>query len=101
MKINPYWFKAFLKGFDENEFPLWMERLTFAGIEIDGVENGIWDVSLTPNRGDCLSIFGLARELASLVPNLELISPAFPTFVPVHSMHINIKIKPQKIALSI
>jgi len=46
------------------------EQLTMAGLEIDGLEktaqDTIIEVDLTPNRGDCLSILGIAREVATL-----------------------------------
>lgn len=46
------------------------EILTMAGLEVDSVgeEDGdtIFDIDLTPNRGDCLSVIGVARELGSL-----------------------------------
>jgi len=35
-------------------------------IEIIGDDNNIIDISLTPNRGDCLSIYGIAREVAAI-----------------------------------
>ena len=31
-----------------------------------GVEDTVLDVSVTPNRGDCLSVLGIAREVAAL-----------------------------------
>jgi len=31
-----------------------------------GIEDTVLDISITPNRGDCLSILGLAREIAAL-----------------------------------
>ncbi|HRE32615.1 MAG TPA: phenylalanine--tRNA ligase subunit beta, partial [Candidatus Berkiella sp.] len=46
------------------------EQLTMAGLEVDSVEKTTKDtlieVDLTPNRGDCLSILGIAREVAAL-----------------------------------
>lgn len=30
-----------------------------------GLPDNVWDVSITPNRGDCFSILGLARELSA------------------------------------
>jgi phenylalanyl-tRNA synthetase beta chain len=33
--------------------------------EILGYEGGIFDVSITPNRGDCFSVKGIARDLAA------------------------------------
>ncbi|MEQ8200223.1 MAG: phenylalanine--tRNA ligase subunit beta [Syntrophomonadaceae bacterium] len=54
-------------------------RLTMAGIAIEGVEqvgeDTILGLDLTPNRGDCLGIINLAREVAALNGN-ELSWPA-------------------------
>ncbi|HWP95725.1 MAG TPA: phenylalanine--tRNA ligase subunit beta [Syntrophomonadaceae bacterium] len=45
-------------------------RLTMAGIAIEGIEkvddDAILELDLTPNRGDCLGILNLAREVAAL-----------------------------------
>ena len=42
-------------------------QLTQLGLEVESVEAGhIIDVAVPPNRGDCLSIIGIARELAVL-----------------------------------
>lgn len=45
-------------------------RLTMAGIAIEGVEqvgdDTVLALDLTPNRGDCLGIINLAREVAAL-----------------------------------
>jgi phenylalanyl-tRNA synthetase beta chain len=50
--------------------------LTMAGLEVEavvplaGLENGVEDwqleISVTPNRGDCLGILGIAREVVAL-----------------------------------
>jgi phenylalanyl-tRNA synthetase beta chain len=44
--------------------------LTMAGIAIEGVENiagdSLLELDLTPNRGDCLGMINLAREVAAL-----------------------------------
>jgi phenylalanyl-tRNA synthetase beta chain len=46
------------------------ERLTMAGLEVAGVAKAgadiVLDVEVTPNRADCLSILGIAREVAAL-----------------------------------
>lgn len=46
------------------------QQFTMAGLEIDSVEEvageTLIEVDLTPNRGDCLSVYGLAREAAVL-----------------------------------
>ena len=62
------WLKDYidLSGFTANELA---ERLSMGGIEVDEVSEkngGVLDISPTPNRGDCLSLVGVARELAAL-----------------------------------
>ncbi len=46
------------------------ERLTMAGLEVTGIErvNGepVLDIEVTPNRADCLSIIGIAREVVAI-----------------------------------
>lgn len=45
------------------------EVLTVIGHEVEGIEkfvdDVVFEVNVTPNRPDCLSIFGIARELSS------------------------------------
>lgn len=47
--------------------------LTMAGIAVEGVEESdgdeILELDLTPNRGDCLGMINLAREVAALTGN--------------------------------
>lgn len=48
------------------------ERLTMSGLEIEEImpvehsSDHVIDVSITPNRGDCLSIRGIAHEISAL-----------------------------------
>ena len=58
-------------------------QLTMAGLEVDGYEDvaseitgndSIIKLDITPNRGDCFSILGVAREL-SVINNLKLSLP--------------------------
>lgn len=46
------------------------EQLTQAGLEVEAclsvADDVVFDISLTPNRGDCLSTLGVAREVAAL-----------------------------------
>lgn len=47
------------------------DKLTMAGLEIGKVEAGEWgevlDADITSNRGDCLCMLGLAREISALL----------------------------------
>jgi phenylalanyl-tRNA synthetase beta chain len=47
------------------------DLLTFAGLEVEGLTDGldgkVLELALTPNRGDCLSINGLVREINALL----------------------------------
>ena len=42
------------------------QTLTLAGLEVDDHDGQALELELTPNRGDCLSIRGLAREVSAL-----------------------------------
>ena len=61
-------------------------QLTMAGIEVDSYENiksritgndSIIKLDITPNRGDCFSVLGVARELAA-INNVKLKVPKIP-----------------------
>ena len=45
-------------------------RVTMGGLEVEGIEDSavgpVLDVYITPNRGDCLSMLGVAREVSAL-----------------------------------
>ncbi|NNE97991.1 MAG: phenylalanine--tRNA ligase subunit beta, partial [Pyrinomonadaceae bacterium] len=45
------------------------EKLTLVGLELDGMhqthDDHIFDIEVTSNRGDCLSHFGVAREISA------------------------------------
>ena len=53
------------------------QLLTMAGLEVDDQREQVLDLDLTPNRGDCLSIRGLAREVSALT-GAELQEPSEP-----------------------
>src|SRR5215831_7173385 len=44
-------------------------KLTMAGLEVEETAESalgaVLDIKVTPNRGDCLSVVGVARELAA------------------------------------
>ncbi|PIR17151.1 MAG: phenylalanine--tRNA ligase subunit beta [Deltaproteobacteria bacterium CG11_big_fil_rev_8_21_14_0_20_49_13] len=45
-------------------------RLTMGGFEVEGVasvgDDTVFELNITPNRGDCLSLIGVAREVAAI-----------------------------------
>ena len=47
-----------------------------------GLDNQILDISITPNRGDCFSVRGIAREI-SVINDLPMLPPEIPTNVAV------------------
>ncbi len=65
--------------------PTFVEKLTHAGIEVESFEPIDKDTrihfKITPNRGDCLSVRGLAREVGVL-SKMKVNEPAIPA-VPV------------------
>jgi len=74
MKFTFNWLEEFVsfQALPENL----AELLTMAGLEVESVtslhepetkrEDWLFEVGVTPNRGDCLSIAGLAREVSAL-----------------------------------
>lgn len=72
MKININWLKEFV-DFKEgaNEIAKILSNL---GLEAEIVDEQTLNVEVTANRGDCLSIFGLAREISAKL-DLPLNSP--------------------------
>ena len=67
MRVSLDWIKEFvdLKASAQEV----ADRLTMAGLEIEGMEkvgdDVVMEVNVTPNRPDCLSILGVAREAAA------------------------------------
>ena len=67
MRVSLDWIKEFV----EVKAPARevADRLTMAGLEIEGIEmigdDSVFEVNVTPNRPDCLSILGIAREVAA------------------------------------
>lgn len=67
MKVTVEWIKDFVQT--EASAEEIGETLTMLGVELEGIEDSplgpVLDFKVTPNRGDCLSVIGLARELAT------------------------------------
>jgi phenylalanyl-tRNA synthetase beta chain len=68
MRVSLDWIKDFVDVTASAEDVA--HRLTMAGLEIEGMEmmgeDVVMEVNVTPNRPDCLNVFGLAREVAAL-----------------------------------
>ena len=68
MKLSLHWLKDYVPlKISADDL---VTRLTMAGMEIEHVEqlkdDVVLDIEITPNRADCLSLFGLAREVAAV-----------------------------------
>jgi len=68
MKLPLSWIREFVEV--KTDFRNIAYDLTMLGFEVEGYEpwgddDTILDISITPNRGDCLSVIGLARELSA------------------------------------
>jgi phenylalanyl-tRNA synthetase beta chain len=100
MKFTLNWLKEFV-DFDGSADEL-SKLLTMAGLEVESLtalrepdsqrEDWIFEIGVTPNRGDCLGLLGIAREVCAL-------TGAKLRFPPVHaskkdtSLHKRIAIK--------
>src|SRR5436189_44198 len=95
MVIPIDWLKEYV---DVDEAPEELaERLTLAGLEVEEIRRSelgeALEISVTPNRGDCLSVFGVAREVAALTgaplrpPSAELT----PTGAPQPDLSVEIR----------
>ena len=68
MKLSLNWLKDYIDPkLSTDEL---VERLTMAGLEVEAVESvggdTVLEIEITPNRPDCLSILGLAREIGAI-----------------------------------
>ena len=65
MKITRSWLEDYLDISVKTEELC--HELTMAGLEVDEIikidNDDLIDIDLTPNRSDCLSVFGVSREL--------------------------------------
>ncbi|MCS7192391.1 MAG: phenylalanine--tRNA ligase subunit beta, partial [Armatimonadetes bacterium] len=73
MRVPLSWLQEFVNV--ESDVDEIAHTLEMAGLGVESVENfdGDWvfELEITPNRGDWLSVYGVARELAAML-NLPL-----------------------------
>src|SRR3546814_18722861 len=62
---------------------------------VAGLDDPVFDLALTPNRGDCLGVHGLARALADLSRARPQQLPAQPISATVESTHVSRRDFPQ------
>jgi phenylalanyl-tRNA synthetase beta chain len=78
MKVLFSWLKEYIEG--EIELKKLAESLTMAGLEVGAIEDfqgdAVVDLEITPNRADCLSLIGIAREIKAIL-GLKLKKPSF------------------------
>jgi phenylalanyl-tRNA synthetase beta chain len=69
MKLLLSWLQDYVE-FDDSAEAL-ADRLTFSGSEVEAIDEidgeVVLTIEVTPNRPDCLSIIGIAREVSALV----------------------------------
>ncbi len=69
MKVSYNWLKEFV-DFDQSPEEL-AHAITMAGSEVEEIESiegdTVFDIGITPNRPDCLSIRGIAREISTIL----------------------------------
>src|SRR3990167_1587979 len=82
MKLSLNWLNSYFPETKTKDQPDWDEilhKLTMAGIEVESVievsddiaslNDRVIELKITPNRGDCLSVHGILREIAALTDN--------------------------------
>ncbi|WP_353684026.1 phenylalanine--tRNA ligase subunit beta [Thermodesulfovibrio sp. 3907-1M] len=78
MKVLFSWLKDYIEG--EIELKKLADALTMVGVEVGGIEDfegdAVLDLEITPNRADCLSLIGIAREIKAIF-GLRLKKPFF------------------------
>lgn len=101
MKIALTWLEEYFV--DKPDWTLVFDRLTQAGIEVEGVDieldEKVVELKITPNRGDCLSILGLIREISVLTNYNYVYSYQF-MVEPTSHLTVDITIEPKGICSS-
>ncbi len=85
--------------------PELVQRLTLGGFEVEEVLDiggeKVLEINVTPNRGDCLSVLGIAREVAALFgatlsPPRKSFPKTFPKKSKANSDRISVAVKAAK-----
>jgi phenylalanyl-tRNA synthetase beta chain len=93
MRVSLDWLKDFVKIDAAPEAIA--EKLTMTGLEVEAIErvddDVVFEVNVTPNRADCLSILGIAREL-SVSYGVPLVFPDIDIAADATGLDFNIEI---------
>src|SRR5689334_3810429 len=77
IKISDNWLREFLKT--KESAKKIGEQLALSGPSVEKVtkvgKDTIYDIEVTTNRVDCMSILGIARESYSILPEAKLLIP--------------------------
>lgn len=94
MKVSENWLREWVQP--KLTTQALADQLTMAGLEIESVtsigDDVVLEVNVTPNRGDCLSVLGVARELCVL-NKMPLLSLKFLPVAPTHGAQRHIVIE--------
>jgi phenylalanyl-tRNA synthetase beta chain len=100
MKFTLNWLKEFV-DFDGSSDEL-SKLLTMAGLEVESLtslrepdsqrEDWLFEIGVTPNRGDCLGLLGIAREVCALTGAKVRIPPVHAS-KKVSSIHQRVAVK--------
>lgn len=94
MKLSLNWLKEYIDhGLTPDELSM---RMTMAGLEVEHVEkvaaDTVFEIEITPNRPDCLSTLGLAREV-SAITDKDVKTPEMGEYEDAGSVDISIEAK--------
>jgi phenylalanyl-tRNA synthetase beta chain len=93
MRVSFDWLKDFVKIDATPEAAA--EKLTMTGLEVEAIErvdgDVVFEVNVTPNRADCLSIVGIARELSASY-NVPLVFPDLNVVSESNGLDFNVEI---------
>ena len=68
MKVSLNWLKEYVPDIKKND--IFTEELTSLGLEVSSIvktkKDTIIDIDMTPNRADCLSVMGIARDISPI-----------------------------------
>lgn len=90
MKFSLEWLKKLVNT--NSSIAELSDQITNAGLEVESVENEVFDISVPPNRADCLGMIGIAREVAA-ISGLKFIEPQIKPVTEKHQDKIGLQVQ--------